>query len=185
MEFVKRYWKIALMSLCLLLVLVLLCQFITWRNSARYARFDYANGVARHDSSICDKYWDFEKVVDNNISNSFGDINNGFEGLAFAMVANMRPMLIANFEKEVKEVIEDEDDDDSPKQNIFIRFLNSYTNKVSNCATKLNKINKNKENFYVCSFDGSGCTLFTWEKVDKKWKITKFETDIPIKKVFD
>lgn len=183
MEHIKKYSKIALISLCALLVLVLLCQFIAWRTSARYARFDYANGIARHDSSICDKYWDFEKVVDNHINNSFGDVNDGFEGLAFAMIANMRPMLIANFEKEVKEAIEE--DDNNPKQNIFIRFWNTYTNQVSNCTTKLNKINKNKENFYVCSFDGSGCTLFTWEKVDKKWKITCFETDIPIKKVFD
>lgn len=183
MGYVKKYWKIAIISLCALLVFILLCQLIAWRTSARYARFDYANGVARHDSSICDKYWDFEKVIDNNIKNSFGNVESGLDGLAFAMVANMRPMLISNFESEVKAVIEEKDD--SPKQNIFIRFWNTYTNQASNSATKLNKINKNKEDYYICSFDGSGCTLFTWEKIDRKWKITRFETDIPIKAVFD
>ncbi len=181
MEFMKKYWKIALISLCGLLVLVLLCQFISWRTSARYARFDLDNAADRRDSSVCDKYWDYEKVIDNQLRSSLGDVSDGLGGLAYAMAANMRPMLIAQLQAGVKECYEQERD----KSNIFVKFWYNFTNQSPSSAIKVNKINKNKENVFICDFDDSGCRMFTWEKIDKKWKITNFEAGIPIKKVFD
>ncbi len=182
MEFVKKYWKKALIALASVLVIVLFFQFISWRTSARYARFDLANAGDRRDSSVCDKYWDYEKVIDNQLRSSLGDVNDGLGGLAYAMAANMRPMLIAQFEAWVKEGYEE---DDGKKGNIFVNFWNSFTNQSAHGITKVKKINKNKENFFVCPLEESGCIMSTWEKVDKKWKITNFEAGISIKKVFD
>ena len=182
MEFIKKYWKKALIALAAILMIVLFFQFISWCSSARYARFVLCNAADRKDSSLCDKYWDYEKVIDNQLRSSLGEVEDGLGGLAYAMAANMRPMLIAQFEAGVKESYEEYD---GKKGNIFVNFWNSFTNQSAHGITKVKKINKNKENFFICDFDDSGCRMFTWEKVDKKWKITNFEAGIPVKKVFD
>lgn len=182
MEFIKKYWKKALIALASILVIVLFFQFISWRVSPSYARFDLDNAVDRKDSSVCDKYWDYEKVIDNQLRSSLGDISDGLGGLAYAMAANMRPMLISQLQADVKDCYEQGRD---RKSNIFINFWYNFTNQNPNSAIKVKKINKNKENFFICDFDDSGCRMFTWEKVDKKWKITNFEAGISIKKVFD
>lgn len=182
MEFIKKYWKKALIVLVSILVIVLFFQFISWRTSARYARFDLDNALDRKDSSVCDIYWDYEKVIDNQLRSSFEDVSDGFGGLAYAMAASMRPMLISQLQANVKESYEQ---GDSTKAYIFTNFWYNFINESPNSAIKVNKINKNKENFFICDFEGSGCRMFTWEKIDKKWKITNFEAGIPIKKVFD
>jgi hypothetical protein len=182
MVFLKKYWGKALIALAFILVIVLFLQFISWRTSARYSRFVLANAGDERNSSVCDKYWDFEKVIDNNLRESLGDANDDLNSLAYVMAANMRPMLIAQFEAGVKESYEK---DNGKKGNVFVNFWNSFTNKSKYGITKVEKINKNKENYFVCPLEESGCVMTTWEKSDKKWKITRFVTDIPIKKVLE
>jgi len=181
MEKLKKYWKHLAIAVLSVLVVSIIVEFISWKGSARYARFEIGNAIAKKDSSICDKYWDFEKIVDYQINKSLSEVSDDpFEGLAYAMVVNMRPMLIARLESETKKSIEE---DEAPKTNIFKNFWNSYTNKSKESFKKVITINKNKEKFYTCPYELKDCIIFTWERNDKKWKIVGIEYNIPVEEV--
>lgn len=158
-----------------ILVIFLLAQIIIFKNSARYARYELGVAAREHNSSICDKYYNYEQIIDNQIGNHINETakeldGNPFADLAYAMVGNMRPVLIAQLKSSVKDSFEN---NNLPKENKLCLMWQSYRNTSGHSFVKVDKINKNKELYTNCPFENNGCMQFTWEKVNNAWQIVE------------
>ena len=178
----KQYWKIILYVIILIIFIPLISLFVSWKTSPRFARFEISLALQNRDSSICDKYYDYARIVDYAISQSLNEMeDNPFGAIAYTMASNMRPTLINSLQTSTKESFER---GSIYRKNILKIFWNSYNNKSDESAVKVVKIGKNKEEFYNCPIRDNQCYLFTWEKIEGKWKITQFESGLRIKDVF-
>lgn len=184
-EVIKKYWKFAVAGIIILILLFVLCAFVSWKKSPRFARFEIAMAYRNNDTTIAEKYYDYEKIVDKYISEIMEDAQNDpFGGLAVAMVANLRPTLINQLKNSVEEGIEQ--DKEFKKRSIIDIFWRSYNVEPSDAIAKVEKINKKKEIYYTCPFKESGCIKFTWEKGEKNWQITEMSINpIPVQEVFN
>ena len=91
----------------LIIICLIVSTIISFKNSYKYCRYEMRLALQKHDSSIIEKYYNFESIVDNAMNQSLQEIgDNPFAGLGVAMFANIRPTLIQNLKINVEKSFE-------------------------------------------------------------------------------
>ena len=168
--FMKKYWKQITSGLLAIIAILLIILVINFKNSAAYARFELAVAAQNKDSSICDKYYDYDKIVDSYIMDYYKQIeDNPFAGWGYSMMENMRPAMVKRFKAEITASFEE----GVPKKvNVVNLLYRNIFNEPNTGLVKVEKFGNKKEKFYKCIENKNYCSIYVWEKIDKIWKVT-------------
>lgn len=173
----KKIFLIGLGAIAIVVVSVILTLYINFRTSYRYTQYQFYMAAKKANSALALEYYDINKIVDNKISSVVSDElnDNPFAALGIAMIENMRPSLVNTLEKQIVESYETVNADDLP--NAITLFWLAYNDKPINkdYIFEFKKINDKKViKKEINTIDNSN-TVYTMQKIDKKWVVTSVE----------
>lgn len=174
----KKSIIILAVSLILLFILsTFIWLFVDFKNSVRYARYEMLIAQKNKDSSVVEKYYDVEEIVDSMINDHIKETaDDPYSALGAAMVTNMRPALIKKVKSDLEESAESENLDTEKMSNWKI-FWYSFNDKsfFSGKIYKPEYFGKNKVKVLTGIVTLDTCNEFTWKKQNKQWKIVEIK----------
>jgi len=173
----KQIFISSVIAVILILIIVIICLILNFINSPRFGAYELTMAIKEQNSERAIKYYDIDKIVDNMIADATNDIlkeNTEFAALGISMMNNMKDIYKTQYKKNLIEEYETKSEKIDKMSKFKILYL-AYTSKPVSADKLIYKKHKNTASQSYCSKDEKDCYKYTWEKIDKKWKITNFE----------